>query len=44
VVGCALDRLRKITGKPIAFDTSLRDDARREAVNQLREKIAPAAP
>jgi hypothetical protein len=41
VVGCALDRLRQITGKAVAFDPSLRDDARRNAVNKLRAAIAP---
>jgi hypothetical protein len=41
VVGCALERLRHITGKAVAFDPSLREDARRDAVNKLRQAIAP---
>jgi hypothetical protein len=41
VVGCALERLRQITGKAVAFDPSLRDGARRDAVNKLRAAIAP---
>jgi hypothetical protein len=43
LVDTALAHLRQITGKPIDFDRTLRDEARREAVNQLRETLAPAA-
>ena len=35
----ALNRLRQITGKPIAFDLNAPADARVIAVNALREKL-----
>jgi len=43
-VHCSLKRLGEITGKPLAFDPSLRDEARRNAVNALREQLAPTTP
>ena len=43
-VHCALKRLGEITGHPVAFDASLRDEARRNAVNTLREQLAPTTP
>ncbi len=40
IVHSALDRLEKVTGRTIAFDTSLRGEARRTAVGSLRELLA----
>jgi len=37
----ALDRLRALSGQPIEFDLSAKEDARITAVNALREKFFP---
>jgi hypothetical protein len=42
VVHSALNRLRQLTGRDIHFEPTLRDDARRAAVNRLRETLANA--
>lgn len=42
VVRSALARLRAIVAQEIPFDNGLRDDARRNAVNQLRRKLTSA--
>ncbi len=41
IVNSALKQLREITGHEIKFDTSLGDNARRDAVAALREKLVP---
>lgn len=38
----ALDRLRDVTGQPLAFDLSAGSDRRAAAVNALRQKLQPA--
>jgi len=42
VVRSALGRLKQLTGRDVHFDASLHDDARRAAVNELRESLANA--
>ncbi len=44
IVNSSLDRLKKITRQEIDFDPSLRDDARRDAIAKLRDRIAPHPP
>jgi hypothetical protein len=41
LVTTALAHLEKITHHPIPFDRTLRDEARRDAVNNLRETLMP---
>jgi hypothetical protein len=41
IVQSALARLHQVTGRTIQFDPALRDDARRAAIDQLRQSLTP---